>query len=121
MKKHMILVLAFSTLSMFGCEEEFEMPSSKPEGSTAHINFIRPLSASVGEEVTITGEHFDQSFQKHEVTFNDHYAEIIHADGNTIKVKVPENLLPGEYSINLFTNGQHVISEEKINVTDSRF
>lgn len=122
MKKQCILFLVFSTFVTLACDEESLMPYENLQNtvdlSSPSLYYIRPLSAQVGEEVTILGEYFESTLQKYEVHFNDRYAEITHTDSYTIKVIVPENLLPGECEISLYVNGQKISSEDVFTVLD---
>ncbi len=117
MKKHIILALALFTLSLTACEEE-PVVNSKPKASIAPtISSVFPDTGIIGQEVVIYGENFGASMADNYVTFNGAYAEVTEAGQGMVRVRVPLDLAPGLYTINLSANGLNGASTKIFKVT----
>lgn len=117
MKKQCILALAFSTFALFACEEEPVVNTTPHAAIAPAINSFYPESSVCGAEVILSGENFGVSIADNYVTFNGAYAEITGVGSGMVKVKVPMNLLPGDYTINLSANGLTGTSAKVFKVT----
>lgn len=112
MKKQFVLGLAFLALSLSACEDDVipPKPSSSSPASILSIHSFYPEMAVSGSDLMISGENFGASIFDNNVTFNSAYSnalsEVKHVEPGRIVTRVPEYLVPGEYTISISANGQ---------------
>jgi N-acetylneuraminic acid mutarotase len=73
------------------------------------ITSISPLNATFGDELTITGDHFDFEMSRNKVYFGNIEADITYADKNTLIVIVPNNLESSSEPIKVIAQLQEVV------------
>jgi IPT/TIG domain len=122
MKKQLFLVLAITTLSLTSCDESAITPIWKNDGGAKAISItsLYPESGEVGIVVYIFGENFGASVLDSNVTFNGIYSEVLQVQPGKITVRVPLNLVKGDYEINLSVRGQNVTSTTSYKVTGEK-
>jgi hypothetical protein len=120
MKKQLVLVFAATLLFASACEQSDPQPTtyrntyqSQPPLS---INSFYPKAAPSGSSVAIFGENFGSTISDNLVTFDSVRAEVTQVQPGFMVVKVPMNLRPGDYTINLSANGQTVTSPSVFSV-----
>jgi len=121
MKKQLVLVLAIATLSLNSCDEDAITPTWKKDGGAkpVAITSFYPESGASGTVVTIFGENFDASVSDSNVTFNGIKSNVMQVQAGRITVRVPLNLVQGDYQINFSARGQSVTSMMTFKVTGS--
>ena len=122
MKKQLVLVLAIVTLSLTSCDEDPTItPAWKNDGGAKPINITSfyPESGEGGIALSIFGENFGASLSDCNVTFNGIYSDVLQVQPGKITVRVPLNLVQGDYEINLSARGQTVSSILTFKVTGS--
>lgn len=121
MKKQLILILAVTTFSLTGCEEDYVNPSfvkvlDSEQTLVTSIRSFYPDSGAGGSVVTIFGENFGASISDNIVTFNGINSDILQVQLGKIDVRVPLNLAQGDYRITLSTPSQSVTSSKAFKV-----
>ena len=116
MKTQLILALAFSTLSLIGCEDEQVRPTNPKPTPQPTITSFHPESGAGGAVVAIFGKNFGPSMADNYVTFNGSYSEVMQVQPGTIMVRVPLALAQGDYTINVSTRGHTVTSTKTLKV-----
>ena len=121
MKKQLILALAITTLSLTSCDEDAITPTWKNDGGAKPVTITSfyPESGESGIVVTIFGENFGASVSDSNVTFNGINSNVMQVEPGKITVRVPLNLVQGDYGINLSARGQRVTSMMTFKVTGS--
>ncbi len=121
MKKQLVLVLAIATLSLTSCDEDAITPTWKNDGGAKPVTITSfyPESGESGIVVTIFGENFGASVSDSNVTFNGINSNVLQVQPGKITVRVPLNLVQGDYQINLSARGQSVTSMMTFKVTGS--
>jgi len=119
MKKQLVLVLAIATLSLNSCDEDAITPTWKNDGGAkpVTINSFYPEAGESGIVVTIFGENFGESVSDSNVSFNGINSNVLQVQPGKITVRVPLNLVQGDYEINLSARGQRVTSMMTFKVT----
>ena len=128
MKKQLIFALAFSTFLLNACDEPVSPEYVSEPAKPISISAFLPTSALTGSEVAILGENFGASTAENFVTLNNGIsdqsgwaAEIIQVThSGMISVRIPHSLSPGEYTINVHSNGQSCSSKQKFLVLDTK-
>jgi YD repeat-containing protein len=69
------------------------------ESSAPHISSISPTMAATGEEVTVSGSHFESTISANSVTLNRARPEVVTASSGSIKFKVPPSTLGGRVAV----------------------
>ena len=107
-----VFVRAFLTNqkgTVYGVIKEFTIPELT-------IGSVTPLTARVGEQITIAGENFGVTAGENVVTFNNVEAEIVSASATSLVVKVPSGMLAPTYNevnpIVVITGGQTITATE---------
>ena len=119
MKKQLVLVLAIATFSLTSCDEDAITPTWKNDGGAKPVTITSfyPESGESGIVVTIFGENLGTSVSDSNVTFNGIYSDVLQVQPGKITVRVPQNLVQGDYEINLSARGQRVTSMMTFKVT----
>ncbi len=121
MKKPFILVLAISTLSLAACEEEYALSNREPEPvAPMIITSFNPESAASGEEITLFGEEFGASISDTYLSFGGYEAEVLQVYSGSIVVRVPQDLVPGYYSISLSVRGRICTASKAFKVVEPK-
>ena len=123
MKKQLVLVLAIATLSLTSCDEDSTIiPAWKNDGGAKPITITSfyPESGEIGIVVYIFGENFGTSVSDSNVTFNGINSDVLQVQPGKITVRVPLNLVQGDYEINLSVRGQKVTSTTSYKVTGEK-
>lgn len=76
------------------------------------INAVSPLNATFRDEITITGDNFDFEITRNKVYFGNIEATITHADKNTLRVIVPDDLESSSEPIKVVAQLQEVVYGE---------
>lgn len=125
MKKQIALVLTFVALAMIACDDTDPRPATgTPLPAPATVTAIRsiyPSAGAPGSTVHIYGENFGPTISHNVVTFDSVAAEITHVEYGVLNVRVPENLIEGDYSINLNAEGQLTSAPGVFTVTSSPY
>jgi hypothetical protein len=123
MKKPLILLLAFFTLSLVACDEKPPKPIIKAvEFKPITINSFFPESVKRGAEIAIYGENFGKTISENYVTLDGWDAEILQVPYNgMVLIRVPTYLAPGDYTISLNANGLTGTSSKSLKVIDPKF
>ena len=79
------------------------------QGAVPSMKSVDPMTAKVGEELTVSGENLDKA-NVAEVYLtdgkNDYKATITQQAAETIKLKVPANTKPGRLALMILTRGK---------------
>jgi hypothetical protein len=105
MKKQLALVLALASFLMSSCDDENLTNPGASTRPAAVIRYIYPNVGSPGSTLAIHGENFGATVGDNLVAFDSTHAEVTYAGHGTIHVLVPMNLVEGEYTIDLITEG----------------
>jgi hypothetical protein len=115
MKKPFIFLLSFFTLTVMSCEEINPNVDYAPASANyPFISSFTPLSAECGAEISILGENLGTSLSDTFVTFDTfgspafsgRISEVTQVHENRILIRVPMNLVPGDYTISVEVEGQ---------------
>ena len=111
MKTQVALALTLCLLSMTACNDDivypdYSGPQTDPTASKkVSINSFFPQSGKGGSTVGIFGENFGSGNSDNNVTFGGQYAEITQVQPGILVVRVPMNLVEGNYLISISANG----------------
>ena len=111
MKTQLALALTLCLLSMTACDDDIVYPyNGSPqavptESKKVSINSFFPQSGKGGSTVGIFGENFGSGNSGNNVTFGGQYAEITQVQPGILVVRVPMNLVEGNYLISISANG----------------
>jgi IPT/TIG domain len=119
MKKQYVILFALPLFLAIACDDPQINPEPPGLGTsqTVSISSFYPESGMRGATVAIFGENFGTSISDNYVTLGGMYAEITAVQGGVIVVRIPMNLVDGNYLINLSTKGRTATSINTLNVT----
>lgn len=81
------------------------------------ITDFHPKRGIIGEtEIEILGAGFHKEIKENKIFFDEYQAEVISADENKLRVKLPYTMHSGDLSVNLTINGRTSTSNELIEV-----
>jgi hypothetical protein len=122
MKKQIVSILTIAILLLTGCDEDTPIaPTWKNDGGAKPVSITSfyPESGDGGTVVSVFGENFGTSILDSYVNFDGVGSEVLQVRPHMVTVRVPLNLVQGDYEVNLSVRGQRVTSVMTFEVTGS--
>ena len=122
MKKQTVVIFTIAILSLTGCDEDTPIaPTWKNDrgAKPVSVTSFYPQSGEGGIIVSVFGENFGTSKSGSYVNFDGIGSEVLQVRPHMVTVRVPLNLVQGDYEISLSVRGQRVTSMMTFKVTGS--